>query len=142
MRGQTSPNACTLIAMCNLYQCSADLLLDIPCDHSDSPSLSNDELAIVEHYRSCNCQWKKTIAMTAQSCANSSKRNPNVLYLPPRDSRSTALGIALGYRVAIGRYSDPIQAPYRIEEIRRDLLAPAGACAQHKRERGGVLETF
>lgn len=89
--GQTSPNACTLIAMCNLYQCSDDLLLDIPCDHSDSPSLSNDELAIVEHYRSCNCQWKKTIAMTAQSCANSSKRNPNVLYLPPRDSRSTAL---------------------------------------------------
>lgn len=89
--GQTSPNACTLIAMCNLYRCSADSLLDIPRDYSDSQSLNSDELTIIEQYRACNRQWKKAVAMTAQSCADASKRNPNVLYLPPRDSQSTAL---------------------------------------------------
>lgn len=86
--GETYPSACTLIAMCGLYHCSADSLLGIPHSNLSSMSLDEDEFAIIEHYRECNRQWKKTIAMTAQSCATVSKKCPNVLYLPPRDSHS------------------------------------------------------
>ncbi len=85
-RGNTSPNAACLIGMCKLYGSTADYLLGVSGTSATGQSLSPDESKIIEHYRACNPQWKKTIAMTAQSSAMASKKHPNIIYMPPKEA--------------------------------------------------------
>ena len=74
-QGKSFPNAVQIWNLAITLNCTPNDLLGWYDDHprDQAPNITADEAEVLENYRACSNQWKRTISMTARAAAGETR---------------------------------------------------------------------